>query len=117
MWKKKKNTESRNTEKNGGTANKTKKNQKTAHSSGSSALRRKRAIEVYQPKQKHHGKATTVKIKEDTCTQLRFVSAAQKESDRGVPTQTETPRKSNDGEKKGRHLHTAPVRQRCADRE
>jgi hypothetical protein len=94
-----------------------KKNQKTAHSSGSSALRRKRAIEVYQPKQKHHGKATTVKRKEDTCTQLRFVSAAQTESDRGVPTQTETLRKSNDGEKKGRHLHTAPVRQRCADRE
>jgi hypothetical protein len=60
---KKTNTESRNTEKNGSTANKTKK----------------------KPKD---------------CTQLRFVSAAQKEGDRGVPTQTETPRKRKDREEK-----------------
>jgi hypothetical protein len=42
---------------------KQKKNQKTAHSSGSSAPRRKRAIEVYQPKQKHRGKGRTAKRK------------------------------------------------------
>jgi hypothetical protein len=83
MWKKKQtNTESRNTEKNGGTANKTKKNQKTAHSSGSSALRRQRAIEVYQPKQNIQGKKnsrTSPGKKRDYYTQHRFISAAQEQ--------------------------------------